>query len=703
MVDSFVMTKRINIGDDELILETGQIARQSDGAVIVRQGNAAILVTVVSSETARDGIDFFPLTVDYRELFGAAGIIPRSYNRREGRLSDHEILSCRIIDRSIRPLFPDGYRNDTQVIATLLSADKSIDTDVLGLFGACAAINISSIPFNGPAAGLRLCRIDGKFVINPRRDRRKIADIDLVISGGRSGVVMMEGHCSNVPEADILKALEYAHEKINEFLDVLDDWRSEKNVVSREFIPELLPSDVFDHARLWIDNKLSEALSHEKKQTRYAAIDALKKKYIDHISETIENPEIKLYEKAFNKLKAEVVRNRMFREKIRLDNRSPEDIRPITGAVNWLATPHGSALFTRGETQACVTCTLGPERDLLKLQTVYGDSESTFFLHYSFPPYSVGEVRPVRGPGRREIGHGTLAWRALLQVVPDRNLFPYTVRIFSEITESNGSSSMATICGGCLSLMDAGVPISAPVAGIAMGLIAENDEYLILSDILGDEDHMGDMDFKVAGTSSGVTAIQMDNKIGNLSPVILGEALSQARKGLNHILGEMKKIYPEVRSDLKAHSPRSEEFYIRQNKIGLLIGPSGKTIKDIQARTETTIEIKDDGCVRIFAGEKKDLDSARREVEFLTREPKLNAYYRGKVKSIKPFGAFVEIMPNTEGLVHVSELGVDYVDDPGKVVRVGETIPVKLIGVDNGKIKLSRREALNISDTLFEE
>ncbi|MCD4654660.1 polyribonucleotide nucleotidyltransferase, partial [bacterium] len=438
-------TKTINIGKDQLILETGRIARQADGAVIVKQGNAAILVTVVSSDSPREGVDFFPLTVDYRELFGAAGVIPRSYNRREGRLSDREILSCRIIDRSLRPLFPQGYRYDTQVIATLLSADRSIDTDVLGLLGACAAIHLSAIPFDGPAAGLRLCRIDGKYIVNPRRDLRVNADIDLVISGGRSGVVMMEGHCSNVSETDVLKALETGHEYINNFLDIMDEWREERKIVSRKFVPEVLSTEFSNAAQEWVGDKLSKALSYTGKQERYLAISTVKKAFLKHMEETVETPDLKQYAKGFDKLKYDTVRNRMFEDKIRLDNRSPEEVRPITGEVDWIPTPHGSALFTRGETQACVTCTLGPERDLLKLQTVYGDEESSFFLHYSFPPYSVGEARPMRGPGRREIGHGTLAWRALSQVMPAREKFPYTTRVFSEITESNGSSSMATV------------------------------------------------------------------------------------------------------------------------------------------------------------------------------------------------------------------------------------------------------------------
>lgn len=695
-------SRTFDIGHETITLETGAIARQADGSIIIRQGNAAVLVTAVTADSPREGIDFFPLTVDYRELFGAAGSIPRSYNRREGRLSDKEILSSRIIDRTIRPLFPEGYRHETQVIATLLSADQDVDTDVLGLLGTCAAIHLSPIPFNGPAAGFRICKVDGELLINPRRSQRAAATLDLIISGGRPGLVMMEGHCQNVPESDIIKAMEVTHEKIVVFLDAIDDWRREIGVVSREFNAEELPLEILSDTENRVGDDLRKALSLTVKQQRYSAIDAAKTTLLEGIQndDSIDHSK---YLEAFNRLKSTIVRERIFSDSIRLDNRSPYEVRPITGQVNWIPTPHGSAVFTRGETQACVTCTLGSDKDILKLQTVYGDDENSFFLHYSFPPYSVGEVRPMRGPGRREVGHGTLAWRALSYTIPDQENFPYTIRVFSEITESNGSSSMATVCGGCMALMDAGVPIREMVAGVAMGLIAENGKYVVLTDILGDEDHLGDMDFKVAGTASGVTAIQMDNKIGNLPADVLASALAQARDGLNHILGKMSELSPQTRIEPKPHAPRSESFYIREHKIGLIIGPGGKTIKDIQARTGTTISINDEGCVQIYAVGSDALHSARREIEFMVREPKLNGYYRGTVKSIKPFGMFVEILPNTEGLVHVTELDDGFVKDPAQIARVGDVIPVKVLGVDNGKLKLSRKAALGISSAHFEE
>jgi len=697
-------SRTLSIGRDELILEQGRVARQADGSVIVRQGRAAILVTVVSADSPREGVDFFPLTVDYRELFGAAGVIPHSYNRREGRLSDHEILSSRIIDRSLRPLFPDGYRHDTQVVATLLSADDDVDTDVLGLLGACAAIHLSQIPFRGPAAGIRLCRIDDRFVVNPRKKHRVAADIDLVIAAGREGLVMMEGHCREVSEQDVLKALIAARDEINGILDVLDEWRTACAVTPRPFDTEPCPEGVMRQAEEWLGSRMPEALAHTGKQDRHRALRALKNDFLEGMEETVaDDIDLRHYSRAFDTVKYRTVRDRIFKDGVRLDQRRPADVRSISGAVDWVPGPHGSALFTRGETQACVTCTLGPERDRLRTENIYGTQTFPFFLHYSFPPYSVGEVRPIRGPGRRETGHGMLAWKALSEVMPDPGAFPYSIRVFSEITESNGSSSMATVCGGCLALMDAGVPVRSPVAGVAMGMVARNDDFVILTDILGDEDHLGDMDFKVAGTGRGITAIQMDNKIGHLPDAVLSNALERARSGLNHILEKMKAICTSPRTDLKPHTPRVEQFYIRENKIGMVIGPSGSVIKDIQNTTGATIDIAENGLVTIYAGSLNKAHDARRRVEWLSREPKLNGFYRGTVKSIKPFGVFVEILPGTEGLVHVSELDTGHVRDPGDICRIGDVIPVKVTGVDNGRLKLSRKDALNVSETVFDE
>lgn len=703
MTETERSVRTVSIGTDKVTLETGAVARQADGGVIVRQGRAAILVTVVSAESPREGIDFFPLTVDYRELFGAAGLIPHSYNRREGRLSDHEILSSRIIDRTLRPLFPKGYRNETQVIATLLSADSDVDTDVLGLLGACAAMHLSPVPFDGPTAGVRLCRIDNQCVVNPRKTHRVAADMDLIISAGRGGLVMMEGHCREVRESDILKALDTARSEIDRILDVLDEWRNAIGVTPRHFEPPIFPEDILKQSQTWLESRLPAALDHRGKQDRHHALNTLKTEFLEAFDAPGDPALMHQYAEAFDRLKSKTVRDRIFLDKRRLDNRQPEEVRPISGAVDWVHSPHGSALFNRGETQASVTCALGPERDTLRIENVYGTEESHFFLHYSFPPYSVGEVRPVRGPGRRETGHGMLAWKALSEVMPSPEQFPYAVRVFSEITESNGSSSMATVCGGCLALMDAGVPIRTPVAGIAMGLVARDDDYIVLTDILGDEDHMGDMDFKVAGTANGVTAIQMDNKIGHLPDTVMDRALKQAREGLNHILDRMMTICPAPRDDLKDHAPRIEQFYIRENKIGRVIGPSGKTIKEIQATTGATIDIGDDGLIRIFAANRENVQNARRKVEWLSREPKVNGFYKGTVKSVKPFGVFVEILPNTEGLVHISELDTGHVDDPAKICRVGDVIPVKVTGVENGRLKLSRKDAVNISETVFED
>jgi len=682
-------------------LETGRIAGQADGAVLVRQGDAVVLVTVVSDAKPREGLDFFPLTVDYRELFGAAGRIPHAYGRREGRLSDREILTCRIIDRSIRPLFPKSYRCETQVIATVMSSDPDVDTDVLGLFGATAAIYLSGIPWQGPASGVRIIRSNGEFLINPSRSDRQNADLDLIITAGQDGLIMLEGRGDEAPEKLVIKAIELAQDEIQNVLESLISWREQLNVQPRLHEESVADATYHDYILQNGLEPIKKAVTIPGKQDRYQAIDRVKAYLKERLMK--EDPaHIDDYMDAFQKVKSEEVRRLICEEEIRLDGRKKDEIRRITGEIDWIPSPHGSAIFTRGETQACVTCTLAPMKDALQLETIYGDQEHLFFLHYSFPPYSVGEVRPVRGPGRREIGHGNLAWQALLPVLPDADSFPYAIRVYSEITQSNGSSSMATVCGGTLSLMDAGVPISEPVAGIAMGLIAENENYHILTDILGDEDHLGDMDFKVAGTRNGITAIQMDNKIGNLPDQVLHKSIEAARSGINHILGEISKICSEVRDDVKPHAPRSDAFYIRQDKIKNIIGPGGSMIKQIQADTSTTIQVNKDGKVRIYAVNRDTARAARMKIEELSREPEVGACYRGKVRGIKNFGIFVEIFPGTEGFVHVSELDESHVHDPGTLVSPGETIPIKVLGVDEkGRIKLSRKAALNMPEIQF--
>ncbi len=679
----------VQIGDVEIQFETGEIARQASGSVVVRQGNAAVLATVVAAKKCRDDIDFFPLSVDFRELFGAAGKIPHAYGRREGRLSTREILTSRIIDRSIRPLFPDNFRNETQVIVTLLSKDESIDADVLGILGATMALHISDIPWAGPAAGIRIARDNDGFVVNPGFSVRSRSPLDIIVSGGPDGLMMIEGEAGEIPEQMLIDALAHAQDAMQPLFECMNEWQAEFGRPKRKPAPFALDESVIETVEKACLPEIQEALKVSGKHARKDALDRIKETtlaaMIDESADTAG-----LYSDAFNIVKAREVRRQITASKHRMDGRSLTDIRPISGRVDWVATPHGSALFTRGETQAFVTCTISTLKDSLKLESVYGDEETPFFLHYNFPPYSVGETRPMRGPGRREIGHGNLAWRALKPVIPSPEVFPYSIRIFSEITESNGSSSMATVCGGCLALMDAGVPISGPVAGIAMGLIQDKDRIYILSDILGEEDHLGDMDFKVAGTKKGITAIQMDNKIGKLSLATLESALKHAREGYTHILSEMEKICPENREKIKAGAPHIACLKIRPDKIRSVIGPGGKTIQEITAATQAEIEIDQDGSIRIYADSNKILESAAQRIRDITREARVGETYSATVVSIKPFGAFVELFPGTQGLVHVSQ----WDNDPRTKfsdLKEGDTLQVKAVGVDNrGRIQLER-------------
>ncbi len=694
-----MIEKTFEFNGTSLSIETGRVANLAHGSVIVRQNDAAVLVTAVSASQPREGIDFFPLTVDYRELFAGAGRIPHAYGRREGRLSTREILSSRLIDRSIRPLFPEGYGCETQIMATVISTDPEVDTDVLALMGATAALSLSNIPWNGPAAGLRVVRTGGEFLINPSRKNREAADLDLVVTAGTDGLIMVEGHGREVPEEVILDAMNHARRVIENILETFQTWRIELNITSRTHEKPVEDVRFFNQVKETWQDALKTAVTIPKKQDRYGALDTIKKE-IKTFAQENDPDHGSEYVKAMDQLKYETVRTLIAETQSRIDGRDLITVRPITGEIDWVKQPHGSALFTRGETQACVFCTLAPEKDLLRVETIHGDEEHPFFLHYSFPPYSVGEVRPVRGPGRREIGHGNLAWLALKPVIPDTEIFPYAIRVYSEITQSNGSSSMASVCGGTLSLMDAGVPITRPVAGIAMGLIAQNGGFHILTDILGDEDHLGDMDFKVAGTEKGITAIQMDNKIGKLPEAVMASAISQARNGLNHILMEMHRICPAVRDNLKPHAPRAETILINTSKIRTLIGPGGKMIKHIQAESGADISVNDEGRVRIYAGNSRSAGIARDMVEALTLEPEVGRCYQGTVTGVKHFGAFVEIMPGTEGLVHVSEMDRNPVDNPETFVKPGTTMAVMVLGVDDrGKIKLSRRSALEAGES----
>ena len=694
------LTSSLQIGDVRISVETGSVARQADAAVIVRQDSTVVLVTVVSAQSQEKPLDFLPLTVEFRELFGASGAIPHSYGKREGRQSDKEILSARLIDRSIRPLFPENYHHDTQIVVTLLSSGADHDADVLGLLGTCLALHISEIPWDGPAAGIRIAGKQGHYKINPSQTDRKDAEMELVVAAGRDGLIMVEGHASEVPEEDLSAALETARETMQPIFELCDHWRREIGRVKRTWTPEVTleaPADLQSE----ISMKLDEVLSIREKLPRNRALASLKSETTARLAQG--NPEhTAVAEKWFEDFHYEAVRNRI-RSGHRLDGRSSVEIRPITGRTGWLPQPHGSAIFTRGETQSCVTCSLGPIDDALKIEGLHGDSILPFFLHYSFPPYAVGETRPLRGPGRREIGHGYLAWKSLCPVIPSTDVFPYAIRIYSEITESNGSSSMASICGGCLSLMDAGVPISRPVAGIAMGLIWTEPEAVILSDIIGDEDHLGDMDFKVAGTERGITAIQMDNKIGKLPGDVLRKALSQARDGRLHILSKMADISPGIRPELKPQAPRVINLKVRPDRIRDIIGPSGKTIQEIQRTTFSKIDISDDGRIRIYASSENAVRAAEKSIASIVREPEIGRYYRSRVVSVKPFGIFVEIFPGTEGLVHISEINSN-TQDLSIAFKPGDMIPVKVVGVDErGRIKLSQKQALTVSETEFEE
>jgi polyribonucleotide nucleotidyltransferase len=662
-------------------------------------------VTAVSAPDKREGIDFFPLTVDYQEKMFAAGRVPGSYFRREGRATEKETLTSRIVDRSCRPLFAEGYGNETQIIATVVSFDQENDPDVLALTGASAALHISDIPFGGPIAGVRVGRVNGQFVANPTLAQRAECDLDVIMAASRDAIVMVEGGAREVSEQVMVDALLFGQAAVKGLLDAQDALRAATgNKPRRSF--EAGPSDDALKAKVkaltW--DKVKEAYGRNEKHDRYGRLSEVKKELLAGLKAqaagdaaalatlTLREKEIKGY---YEDVKYEYMRKMITDEGRRIGGRGHADIRQITCEVGLLPRVHGSALFTRGETQALVATTLGTSEDEQRVEQLTGMTFKKFMLHYNFPPFSVGEVKFLRSPGRREIGHGALAERALRQVMPAEDKFPYTVRIVSDITESNGSSSMASVCGGCLSLLDAGVPIKAPVAGIAMGLIKEGEKIAILSDILGDEDHLGDMDFKVCGTAAGITSIQMDIKIGGVTREILERALAQAAQGRKHILGEMAKALSAPRTSISAYAPRITTIKIRPERIKDIIGPGGKTIKDITARTGTSINIEDDGSVSIASPSNEKVEAAIKMIRGLTQEAEVGKIYMGTVRKIAEFGAFVEIFPGTDGLIHISELSDKRVKTVSDVLSEGEEVMVKVISVDRaGKIRLSRKEAL---------
>jgi polyribonucleotide nucleotidyltransferase len=678
----------------KLSIEVGRLAKQANGSALIRYGDTVVLVTAVASREAREGIDFFPLTVDYQEKTFAAGKIPGGFFKREGRPSEKEVLTSRLIDRPLRPNFAEGFRCETQVIATVLSADRDNDPDMIALTGASAALHVSDIPFHGPLAAVRMGRVDGKLVVNPAIDQLENSDLNLVVACSRDAIVMVEGGAKVVAEDVVLDGLFAALDACRVLLDMQDELRQALGKPKRVVDPPKRDEALYERVRALAVPKLREAMSVAGKHERRDAMHDTKRSVRDALGTDFPDRESEI-RSMYEDVEYRTFRETIVRENRRVDGRGLKDIRPISCAVEVLPRTHGSALFTRGETQALCVTTLGTTSDEQKIDALLGEYYKRFMLHYNFPPFSVGEVKFLRSPGRREIGHGALAERALSAVLPDEGKFPYTIRLVSEILESNGSSSMATICGGSLSLMDAGVPILAPVAGVAMGLIKEGDEVRVLTDILGDEDHLGDMDFKVAGTAEGVTAVQMDNKIGGVSRDVMRDALYQAREGRLHILGEMKKVMHSPREELSTYAPRITTLKIRVDKIRDIIGPGGKVIRSIVEETGAKIDVEDDGTIFVASTDGDAMKKAIDRIHSITAEAEIGKIYKGRVRKIMDFGAFVEIFPGTDGLVHISQLANHRVAKVTDVVNEGDEIHVKVLEIDpkSGKIRLSLREA----------
>ena len=677
-----------------LSIEIGRVAKQADGAALVRYGETVVLVTAVAAKELKLDTDFFPLTVDYQEKTFAAGKIPGGFFKREGRPSEKEILTCRLVDRAIRPLFSEGLRCETQVIATVLSADRENDPDVVAMLGTSIALHVSDIPFNGPLAGVRIGRIDGQWVINPTQSQLRDSDTDIFLSGSRDAIVMVEGGARMVPEDEILEALFAGHEAIQPLLQIQEEIRREIGKPKRHVPLAELNSGVVKRVEELALAKLKQAIEIPEKLERYKRIGEVKGEVVGQALQELPDKE-KDIKGAFDELKRKTFRDLVIQQERRIDGRGLKDIRPITCEVEVLPRTHGSALFTRGETQALVVTTLGTASDEQKIDALIGEHYKKFMLHYNFPPFSVGEVKFLRGPSRREIGHGNLAERALLPVLPPEESFPYTVRIVSEILESNGSTSMETVCGGSLSMMDAGVPVAAPVAGIAMGLIKEGEHVRVLSDILGDEDHLGDMDFKVAGTPEGITSLQMDIKISGVNREIMRQALHQAKEGRLHILGIMGATMASHRANVSGHAPRIITLKVKPDKIREIIGPGGKVIRGIIEATGVKMDVEDDGTVMIASSDEAASRKAIEMVQRIAAEAEIGKIYKGTVRKIVDFGAFVEILPGTDGLVHISQLAPERVRRVSDVLKEGDEVMVKVLEIDRqGKIRLSRKEAL---------
>ncbi|GAW28242.1 MULTISPECIES: polyribonucleotide nucleotidyltransferase [unclassified Carboxydocella] len=687
-------TFQLEVGGRTMSFLTGKLAKQANGAVMAAYGDTRVLVTATCSKEPREGIDFFPLTVDYEERLYAAGKIPGGFIKREGRPGEKAILAARLIDRPIRPLFPEGFRNDVHIVATVMSVDQDHDPRVVALCGASVALTISDIPFNGPIGAVIVGRVDGKLIINPNLEQSEKSDMHIVVAGTKDAVMMVEAAANEVPEDEILEAIMFAHEEIKKIVEFQIQVQTELAVVKRE-IPLAQPDPEMDQAvRAFIAEKINQAVRIFDKQQRQDTLEELRKKVLEHFQEQYPEREKEL-EKVFHNILKETVRQMIITEGIRPDGRKLDEIRPIWCEVGVLPRTHGSAIFTRGQTQVLTVTTLGAIGDEQILDDLGVDESKRYMHHYNFPPYSTGEARPLRAPSRREIGHGALAERALEPMIPDEKVFPYTIRLVSEVLESNGSSSMASVCGSTLSLMDAGVPIKRPVSGVAMGLVKEGDIVRVLTDIQGMEDALGDMDFKVAGTEIGVTAIQMDIKIAGIDRQILKMALEQARQGRLYILQKMLETLPAPRKELSPWAPRLIFLTIHPDKIRTVIGPGGKTIKKIIDETGVKIDIEDDGRVFIYAIDQSAGRKAQEMIEELTEEVEVGKTYLGKVVRIVEFGAFVEVLPGKEGLVHISQLSEQRVNKVEDVVSVGDQIPVKVIKIDDlGRINLSRKQAI---------
>ncbi len=685
-----IIKKELTLAGRPLILETGKIARQADGAVLVTYGETVVLCTVVADKKPKPDIDFFPLTVHYQEKAFAAGKIPGGFFKREGRPSEKEVLTSRLIDRPIRPIFADGFRNETQVVCTVLSFDQKNDSDIPALIGASAALSISGIPFEGPIAASRVGYINGEYVLNPTLDILGQSDLDLVVAGTKSSVLMVESEAKELSEEVMLGAVMFGHREMQPVIKAIEEMKSQcgKPVMA---VTPAVNQELYNKIATIAEAELRAAYKEKAKQTRHEKINAVSDKIEAAFPEGSGYTSIQIGD-AFKKLESDIVRGDILSTKLRIDGRDVTSIRPIQCEIGFLHKTHGSALFTRGETQAMVVTTLGSGDDEQIIDALEGDAKQHFMLHYNFPPYSVGEATPLRAPGRREIGHGKLAWRALRALLPSKEIFPYTMRIVSEITESNGSSSMATVCGSSLAMMDAGIPLKAPVAGIAMGLIKESNKFTVLSDIMGDEDHLGDMDFKVAGTNKGITALQMDIKINGITEEIMKVALSQAKDGRIHILKEMAKAITSPRDTINVNAPRIVTINIPKDKIREVIGSGGKVIRDICEKSGAKVEIEDDGTVKVAGVGTETCEKALAMISDIIAEAEIDKVYEGKVVRIMEFGAIVTFLGAKDGMIHISELADYRVGKVTDVVNEGDVVKVKVIGIERGKVKLSLKD-----------